>query len=294
MPVAGLRPGIPGQHAASRVQDRAAAVAFDDRDLDTLLVGEGGGGHTADARERQLEADDAEGSARVVTHERRVRDDEPARVGRAIGLRDVHLTWLRCERCAEEGVVAHVVRERLRRRGTALHDASPLATVEADRGGSADDAGIGALERAERPVDLAQVARLGPRDAVAERRVTREQAERELRAREHTADRVGLPVGLEGKALVEAGTRLGALGDGQRDAGKCEQEAREQCGEGSIAHANEGAGPPRKASARSGVMTTPVKGDARCSRHGHGNVTAWSPTPMRSPNTLPWTGGRPG
>src|SRR6185295_19478104 len=84
----------------------------------------------------------------------------------------------------------------------------------------------------------------------------------ELRPGEHAADRVGLSVGLQGESLVEAGTRLGALGDGQRDPGECEQEAREQCGEGRIAHANAGAGPPKRASARWGVMPTPVKGEA--------------------------------
>ena len=198
----------------------------------------------------------------------------------------MHLAWLRRERRAEEGVVAHVVRERLRRCGTAAHDASPLAAVEADRRRRADDAGIGALERAERPVDFAQIARLSLRDAVAERRVTREQAERELRAGEHAADGVGLAVGLQGKALVEAGARLGTLGDGQRDADKCEQEAREQCGEGGIAHASAGAGPPKWASARSGVMPTPVKGEARCSRHENRNATSSSPTPIRTPYTV--------
>ena len=82
-----------------------------------------------------------------------------------------------------------------------------------------------------------------------------------MRAGEHAADGVGLSVGLQGKALVEARARLGTLGDGQRDAGKCEQKAREQCGEGGIAHASAGAGPPKWASARSGVMPTPVKGE---------------------------------
>ena len=162
VPVAGLRSGIPGQHAAGRVQDRAAAVAIDDCDLDALLVAEGGRGHTADARKRQLEAHDAERSPRLVAHERRVRDDQLARVGRAVGLGNVHLAWLRRERRAEEGVVAHVVRERLCRCGTAAHDASPLAAVEVDRRGRADSAGIGALERAERAVDLEQIARRLP------------------------------------------------------------------------------------------------------------------------------------
>ena len=178
------------------------------------------------------------------------------------------------------------MRERLCRCGTAAHDASPLAAVEVDRGGRADSAGIRALERAERAVDLAQIARRPLRNAVAEPGVTREQAECELRPGEHAADGVGLSVGLQGKALVEAGARLGALGDGQRDPGECEQEAREQCGEGRIAHANAGAGPPKRASARSGVMPTPVKGDARCSRPENRNATSSSPTPIRTPYTV--------
>ena len=260
--VRGLRARLPREHAARGVEERAAAGPLDERDLRTALVAEGGRGHGAHVRERQLDAQDPERRSGVVAHQHRAGDDEPSRVRRAIGLGDVYLSAPRAERRAEERVVADVACERLRRRRPALHHTRPLASVEADCRRGPDDSGVGPLEGAERAVDVGAAHRRGRGKPVAECAVAGEQAEREPGARKDPAHGIGLAVCLQREALVEAGARPRPLGDRQRDAGDGEQQARYQCGESGVAHANEGAGPPRTTIDTAPGCAHPAKGEA--------------------------------
>ena len=211
VPVAGLRSGIPGQDAAGRVEDRAAAVAIDDRDLDALLVAEGGRGRTA----RTLASASSKrtmprGVPAVVAHERRVRDDQLARVGRAVGLGHVHLAGLRarasrgrrrrCARRARAPLPARACRARREpARGRRGRSPRPRRRAPASARSSEPSARL-----------ISSRSRGGPsRDAVAERGVTPESRRSASRVRANTPPTaLGLAVGLQGKALVEAGTRL--------------------------------------------------------------------------------------
>ncbi len=234
--IGGLRRRAAGEHAARGVEDLAPARAVDDRDLDRALGAERGSGGRPHARERELEAHDPERRAAVVAHERRVRDDPLARVGRAVRLRDVDAAGLRPERRAEERLVADVARERRGRRGRAAHDAGVLAAVESDRGGRPGESGLSALERSQRAVDARQRLRTLARDARAQRRVPGHQAQAQARAPEEPGDGTRLAIGLQREALIQAGADVGALGDRQGDADEREQQARDQGDGGGVAH----------------------------------------------------------
>ena len=228
---------VAGHDAAGGVEDLPPARAVDERHLDAALAAERlarGGAH---AGERELEAHDADRLAAGVAHERRVGHDPQARVGRAVGRRDVHAAGPRAQRRAEEGVAADVARERRGGRRLAAYDARALAAVEADRGCAADEAGLGALECSERLVHVGLRDRAVAGDPAAEGGVAGQQAQCQARAGEEPAEGVGLAVGLQREALIEPGARLHALGDCERDADQREQEARDERGEGGVAHA---------------------------------------------------------
>ena len=275
--VRGLRSRPPREHAVRGVEDRAPARPLDDRDLDI--------GFRARGRPRPSARTLASGSSK-----RTIPSGAPpsSRTSAEFDTTRWPVSAERygCETCTPPGRVPSVARKNASSRTSrasalagaslAAHHAGALAAVEPDRRRRPDEARLGPLEGAERAVDRGRCAAIGGGEPVAECRVAGQQAERQPGAREQPAHGLGLAVGLERQALIEPRTRLGVLGDRERDADEREQQARDQCGGGGVAHADEGAGPPRIWS--KGLEIPPPRGGTLGKRsHQDGGFTVSSP-----------------
>ncbi len=104
-----------GEHAARGVEDLAPARAVDERDLDAALARRARPRRWRARWRARARSARSRAARRGVAHERRVGDDPLARVGRAVGLRDVDAAGPRPERRAEEGWLRDVARRAPRR-----------------------------------------------------------------------------------------------------------------------------------------------------------------------------------